>query len=132
MFHFEMKAIFLIFTIVIAFSNATIPECSGGVVTFDKPANTTIGTSYPGVFNNSNIQNFPKLYNCDYQINVPQNYSARVHLYVVTNDNTTAPVQVTDQLGRSEDLLKIHFSFLSHPVARYNSRLEIGKLVLDL
>ncbi|PIC13333.1 hypothetical protein B9Z55_027743 [Caenorhabditis nigoni] len=83
--------------------DAEVPECRG--TTFvNKPDTSPYVSWYPNAFDDDeNPPLYPQNYNCSYQINVPNGWSARVQLSVNAS-NTWPHVKVFGPLGSAEEV----------------------------
>ncbi|UMM37572.1 hypothetical protein L5515_009300 [Caenorhabditis briggsae] len=82
--------------------DAVIPECRG--TTFvNKPDTSPYVSWYPSTFDDKNPPLYPKNYNCFYQINVDDGWSARVKLSLKATD-TWPYVKVFGPLGSAEEV----------------------------
>ncbi|CAL2043285.1 unnamed protein product [Caenorhabditis brenneri] len=98
----------LLLALLLALTNATVPECNG-TLTFNPPQNKSDVIWFPSKFTNDDPPMFPDNYDCELKINVPQGWFASFYLNVNTTglSGRSAPVQIIDQMGRTEDVFSI-------------------------
>ncbi|KAF1753109.1 hypothetical protein GCK72_019665 [Caenorhabditis remanei] len=101
-----MKAALLFLLIVVFIAEAEIPACLTGTISFDPPLDTSIVTYYPNSFNGNNAPLFPDNYQCNYQINVPQEWWVEIQMTVqlANQSDERVSVVVVDQIGPTEGI----------------------------
>ncbi|CAL2046208.1 unnamed protein product [Caenorhabditis brenneri] len=98
---------FLLLLSLLVLARAEIPACNGPVI-FNPPKDTTQNVWYPTNYTWIDAPLFPDDYKCEYQINAPKGWFVTIELTVNMNDTSSvnARVQVIDQLGRGEPVIK--------------------------
>lgn len=97
--------IFLFFASLVA----AVPVCPGA---FNKPSSAPFVSWYPNDFSGSGAPLFPDNYDCLYQINVPQGWSARINITLDAKvSSTVAPLLVTDHLNVTEEVFSTDDDF---------------------
>ncbi|CAO4381706.1 unnamed protein product [Caenorhabditis nigoni] len=93
----------MVTTILLLFSflnfiSAIVPDCKDGKIVFDP---SSPETSFPANFSSPGPV-FPANFKCEFQINVPEGWFARVELSLISPNDSQSSAVIFDQLNRSE------------------------------